>query len=147
MADNDIQYAVGLDPNNLTPLNGPKSLKIPIPDQVVFTPASVYYYRADGTRVGDGFAGAVWVYDVISGESLYLLLEILDEEEYVYMYVRTDKRDGNYALPEDAFSVYYAIMYRPILSGEEGVPIARSSKAYQSVKIMFRLLSEHIEYI
>lgn len=147
MVDSDIQYAIGLDPNNLTPLNGPKSLKIPIPDQVVFSPAAVHYYRADGTRVGDGFPSAMWIYDVISGTNLFLLLEILEEEDFVYMYVKTDERDGNSPVASEAFSVYYAIMYRPILSGSEGVPIARSSKAYQSVKIMFRLLSEHIEYI
>lgn len=145
--DNDIQYALGLDPNNLIPLHGPMSLKIPIADQVVYSPASVYYFRADGTRVGDGFASALWVWDVISGTNLALLLEVLDGADWVRLYVKSDKRDGDYAAPEEGFSVWYAIMYRPILSGSEGVPIARSSQAYQSVKIMFRLLSEHVAYL
>ena len=146
MAD-DLLYALGTDPNNLALLSGPLSMKIPIPDQVVYAPASIYYYRSDGTRVGDGFASAAWIYDVIASDSLAMLLEFLDGDEYTYLYVQTDKRDGDYALPEEGFSVWYAIMYRPILAGQEGVPIARSNKAYQSVKIMFRLLSEHTQYI
>ena len=142
--NDDIQYALGTNPNNLTLL---RRLKVPIPDQVVFSPASIYYYRADSTRVGDGFSTAMWVYDVISSENLAILLEFLDGADYTYLYVKTDERDGDSAIASEGFSVFYAIMYRPILSGQEGVPIARSSKAYQSVKITFKLLSEHTEYL
>lgn len=144
MADPTLQYALGLDPNNLARLD---RSKIPQPDQVIYSPAATTYIRADGTRASDGIASAAWIYDIIAGTSLARLLEILDGEEYGYVYVKTDKRDGTIALAENAFSVFYAIMYRPSVAGQEGVPVARSAKAYQSVTIQFRLISEHSEYL
>lgn len=140
----DFQYALGVDPENIVEL---KKLKIPIPDQVTYAPASLYYVRADGTRVGDGYATFSWIWDVISRENLAILLEPLEGAEYTYIYAKTDRRDGEYALPEEGYSVFYTIMWRPILMGREGVPIARSPKAYQSVRLQFRVLSEETGYL
>ena len=140
----DFQYALGLDPNNLATL---RRMEIPIPDQVVYTPSSIYYVRPDQTRVGDGFETIVWIWDVISREKLAILLEPMAGAEYLYTYIKSDRRDGNYALPEVAYSVWHSVMWRPILSGQEGVPIARSPVSYQSVKLQFRLLEEHTEYL
>ena len=140
----DFQYAIGADPNNLSTL---KRMKVPIPDQVIYAPASLYYVRADGTRVGDGFASLGWIWDVISRENLAILLEILGGDDYVYTYVKSDKRDGNYALPEEGYDIFYSILWRPILSGNEGVPIARSPVSYQSVRLQFRVLSAASGYL
>ena len=140
----DFQYALGTDPNNLGTL---RRMKIPIPDQVVYAPASVYYVRSDGTRVGDGFAVVTWIWDVIARHNLAILLEPMGGEDYLYTYVKSDRRDGEYALPEEGYTIWYAIMWRPILSGTEGVPIAKSPVSYQTVKLQFKLLSEHTKYL
>ena len=140
----DFQYAIGDDPNNLSPL---RRLKIPIPDQVVYSPSSLYYVRADGTRVGDGFGTINWIWDVISRENLAIFLEVMGGADFHYTYVKSDKRDGEHALPEEGYSVFYVIMWRPILSGTEGVPIARSPKSYQSVRVQFRIISEEVSYL
>ena len=138
------KYAIGTDPNNLPTL---RRMEIPMPDQVVYAPASVYYVRSDGTRVGDGYAVVSWIYDIISIDRLAALLEVMDGEDSAYLYITTDRRDGDVSLPEEGFHMYYAIMWRPMLSGSEGVPVARSSKAFQSVKIHFRLLYEMTGYL
>lgn len=140
----DFQYAIGDDPLNLASL---RRMQIPIPDQVIYAPASIYYVRADGTRVGDGFATINWIWDVISRHRLASLLELMEGADFHYTYVKSDKRDGDYALPEEGYSVFYTIMYRPILSGQEGVPIARTANSYQSVKLQFRILSEESGYL
>ena len=146
MADRkeDFQYAIGDNPNNLSTL---RRMGIPIPDQVIYSPASLYYVRSDGTRVGDGYQTVEWIWDVISRQKIAILLEIMNGQDYHYTYVKSDRRDGDYALPEIGYSIWYAIMWRPILSGQEGVPIARSPVSYQSVRLQFRLLSEHSEYL
>lgn len=130
----DADYKIGLSVDALLPL---RRLGVPDPDVPVGSEAAVYYARADGSRVGDGFTSVSWVYDVISRVSLYRLMQFLSGEDYAYVYVKTDIRDGENALPRQDFAVYYGIMYKPILSGQEGSPIARSAGAYQSVKIQF----------
>ena len=140
----DFQYALGVDPENIATL---RRMMIPIPDQVIYSPASIYYVRSDQTRVGDGHANIAWIWDVISRDKLAVLLEPMGGADYLYTYVKSDKRDGEHALPEEGYSIFYAIMYRPILSGKEGTPIARSPKAYQSVKIQFVILSEETGYL
>lgn len=144
MSDRENLYAIGTDPNNLPTL---KQLKIPMPDQVIYASSSLHYVRSDGTRVGDGYPVVNWIYDVISIDRLASLLEVMDGEDHAHVYITTDARDGDISLPEEGFHMYYVIMWRPILSGSEGVPIARSSKAWQSVKIAFRILYEMTGYL
>ena len=79
----DFQYALGVNPENLAEL---KKLRIPIPDQVVYAPASLYYVRTDGTRVGDGFATFSWIWDVISRENLAILRYINTLRNIGYSY-------------------------------------------------------------
>lgn len=140
----DMRYAIGTDPNNLSELN---RMKVPWPDQIVFQPASSYYMRGDGTRVGDGYASATWIWDVISLQKLSYLLEYLNGEDWVRVYMRTDRRDGTYPNPRTAFAVYYGIMLKPILSGSEGVPLARSPYALQTVSITFKNLLIQTSYL
>lgn len=140
----DMQYAIGTDPNNLSLL---RRIKVPYPDQTVFKPASVYYMRGDGTRVGDGYISTQWIWDVISLQKLSALLEYLNGEDWVRVYIRTDRRDGTYYNPRTAFAVYYGIMLKPILSGNEGVPIARSPYALQTVSITFKNLLIQSNYL
>jgi hypothetical protein len=144
MSDPNNQYALGIDPNNLPTL---KRMLVPIPDQVIFAPASLYYTRSDGTRVGDGYMSAGWIYDIISINKLNVLLQPLEGEDYAYLYMVTEARDASFALAELSFKMYYAILWKPILSGNEGVPVARSATALQSVKLQFRLLYEMTGYL
>ena len=115
-------------------------LGLPLPDQVVYTVASVYYGRADYSRVGDGYPQLVWVWDVLSRNKLAILLTLLDGADYADVVVRTDTRTGENPNPIPAFTTFTAVMWKPLLSGEEGVMIARSHLAFQTVSINFRKL-------
>jgi hypothetical protein len=138
----DTDFRIGLDVNALIRLD---DLDIPIPDQPIFERASVYYKRADNSRVGDGFAYAAWIWDVISRASLSKLLEFLGDDDDVEsrsLYIKTDKRDAMSPNPRTNFGTYSAVMYRPILSGSEGTFIARSPYGIQSVRVQFQNLVE-----
>lgn len=138
MADwyRSTNYQVGLTADTLVSL---RDMDIPIPDQVVFHPAARHYQRADYTRVSDGFPFVEWIWDILSIDRLMTLLEFLEDAEYNDVYVRTDVRDGTQIVSE-AFQTYTAVMLKPILSGQEGVHVARSPRALQTVKIVFRKL-------
>lgn len=140
----DMHYAIGTDPNNLSDL---VRMHVPWPDQIVFEPASVYYTRGDGTRVGDGYITARWIWDLISLQKLSYLLEYLNGNDWARVYIRTDRRDGTYSNPRTAFAVYYGIMLKPIVSGNEGVPLARSPYALQTVSITFKNLLIQSNYL
>lgn len=135
----DTKFAIGESSSTLILLS---DMKIPPPDQVIYNPASSYYVRADQSRVADGFPSVEWVWDTISISRLSLLLDFLDGEQYADVYIQTDKRDGTFPTPMSSFAVFSAIMLMPVLSGEEGVPVARSPYVMQTVQINFRKLIE-----
>jgi hypothetical protein len=120
---------------------------IPPPDQVVYRPYSSVYVRGDYSRIGDGFATAEWIWDIISISRLSNLLALLSGNDYIRLYVITDKRDGTYPNPRSSFSLFNATMWKPILTGEEGVAVARSPYAMQTVKIQFINLVELTGYL
>ena len=115
-------------------------LGLSIPDQIVYRVASVYYGRADYSRVGDGFPQLTWVWDVLSRSTLAILLTLLDGNDYADVVVRTDTRTGEDPNPLPSFTTFTAVMWKPLLSGEEGVMVARSNLAYQTVSVKFRKL-------
>lgn len=117
-------------------------LDIPIPDQVVYHEYAVVYQRADHSRVGDGYPTLTWTWDVLSRERLATLLSVLDGEDYADVRIRTDARDGEESNAFSSFKTFDAVMWKPILSGKEGTPIARSSRAFQTVTVTFRKLVE-----
>jgi hypothetical protein len=135
----DSLYKIGTDPLKLVTL---KNLKIAAPDQVTYQPASTYYVRADMSRVGDGFAIATWIWDVISIERLSKLLAYLNGADYANVYIRTDMRDGTNAIAANAFRVFSAIMWKPLLFGQDGNAIVKTPYAMQSVKLQFVNLVE-----
>lgn len=131
----DTDYRIGRTAADLVKL---KDLDIPVPDQVTFQPAASYYVRGDLTRVGDGFATALWVWDNISLYRLAGLLEFLDGADSANVYIFTDRRDGRYHNPSEAFATYSAVMWWPLVFGPEGAPVARSPYVMQTVKIQFK---------
>lgn len=135
----DSDYKIGIDPSKLTTL---KNLGIAAPDQVTYQAASSYYVRSDVSRVGDGYAIASWIWDVISIERLSKLLAYLNGADYVELYIRTDIRDGTNAIAANAFRVFSAMMWKPLLSGQDGNAIVKSPYAMQSVKLQFINLIE-----
>ena len=130
----DFDYAIGNSPSVLITL---RSMRIPAPDQVVFRPYAILRPRADFSRVGDGFASFDWIYDISALSTLYKLLTFLQGNESQQVYVRTDQRTADYPNPEPSFKLYQAIMWKPALSGSEGVWVARSPYAIQTPKISF----------
>lgn len=130
----DNEFAIGLDPNHMAPL---RLLNIAPPDLVIWRDAAVFYARGDMSRVGDGLPSWDWIWDTISIARLSLLNSLLAGLPSAWVYAHTPKRIGvkpNYAAE---FYVYRAIMYQPILSGQEGTPIARAEMTMQTVKVTF----------
>jgi hypothetical protein len=115
-------------------------LGLPLPDQIVYKPYAIMYERADNSRVGDGYPSLTWTWDVISRSKLATLLTLLDGAEYTNVRIRTDIRDGVDGNAPSAFRTFDAIMWKPDLGGNEGIMIARSHQAYQTVIITFRKL-------
>lgn len=115
-------------------------LKLPLPDQVVYREHAIYYPRADFSRVGDGYPSLTWVWDVLSDNKLSILLAVLDGAEYADVRVRTEARTGDYSNPTASMKTFDAVMLKPIVSGEEGIPVARSHLAMQTVTVQFRKL-------
>ena len=140
----DTDYKIG---RSLTTLITLRDLGIAVPDQVVYQPSSSYYVRGDLTRVGDGFTTVSWVWDIISIDRIARLLEILDGGSYANVYIKTDVRDGTFAIAKNAFKVYSAIMWKPLLFGQEGTPVARSPYTLQTVNIQFVNLVEQVGYL
>lgn len=128
---------IGLTIATLAPLS---YLNVAPPDQALFFPSSANIVRWDYSRVGDGYAAAHWIYDVISAPRLYTLLSFLDGAESKELYVATPLMNG--LQPYAEYDVFYGTLWRPSLSGQEGVPIARSLSAYQTVKLQFVNLIE-----
>jgi len=131
----DTDYRIGDAADTLVRL---KDLGISAPDQVVFQPAAMYYVRGDLARVGDGHITAVWVWDMISNWKLANLLEYLNGEDYADVYIYTDRRDGTYHQPSQAFATYSVRMWKPLIYGPEGIPLARSPYIKQTVRITFK---------
>jgi len=127
-------YKIGSTVSDLVTL---QNLGVAIPDQVVYRPASVYYTRADFSRVGDGFASIEWIWDTISISRLSNLLAYLGGDTFKRLYIVTDKRDGTYPNTRIAFAMFDVMMWKPVLSGEEGVSVAKSTYVMQTVKIQF----------
>jgi hypothetical protein len=140
----DSLYKIGSSLSNLIPL---KDLGLAAPDQVTYQPASSYTVRADMTRVGDGFIIATWIWDIISIDRMSQLLAYLNGADYVNIYIRTDKRDGTHAIAANAFKVFSAIMWKPLLFGQDGNAVVKSPYALQSVKLQFVNLVEIAGYL
>lgn len=140
----DIGYQIGLAPTEMTTL---KNLGVPPPDQVVYKPSGIYYVRSDFHRVGDGYASCEWTWDVISLARLYKLVDFLDGEESANIYIVTDKRDATFPNPEASFGLFSAIMWKPVITGEEGVFVAKSPYAIQTVKVQFVYMVELAGYL
>jgi hypothetical protein len=124
-----------------------KNLGIAPPDQVTYQPSSVVYVRGDMSRVGDGFAVVSWIWDTISIEKLSQLLKFVGSSTYANVFIQTDVRDGTHAVAENAFKVFSAMMWKPLLYGQEGVPIAKSPYVMQTVNIQFVNLVEQVGYL
>ena len=137
----DTLYKIGTDPVNMPTL---KQLGVPVPDQVTYQAASVYYVRGDMSRIGDGYALASWVWDVISIEKLSKITSLLSGADYVNLYIRTDIRDGTFSNAAISFKVFSAMLWKPLLFGEDGNPIVRTPYAMQSVKLQFVNLVEMV---
>lgn len=144
----DTNYAIG---KTLASMGTLRQLNIPVPDQVVGQTYSQYYVRADWRRVGAGVQLASWVWDIISVIDIAKIMTIIggtagvqagSYADSAFLYVRTDLRDGSFAIPGAAgnFNTYRAAVWAPQLFGPEGNPVVRSPYAHQSVKLTMALL-------
>lgn len=145
--EKDVNYAIGTSVTNLLSL---RQLAVPIPDNVVYDSASVRYALANGAQIADGYSYTDWIWDIISLPHVQTLLEFLGSDTAQYksnIYIRTDRRDGNYTNPASSYEVFSSIMLRPALSGQSGVFVARSPYNVQNFKIRFVNLVVQSGYI
>ena len=140
----DGQYGIGHTADTIIPLI---RLHVAPPDQVVYNTAAVHYVRGDGSRVGDGVSTLQWIWDTMSRNRLSKLLQYLDNEEYAQVYIVSDRRQGLFPLPVSEFMTFRATMWRPIMSGEDGVGVATSFYAFQTVRLTFVNLVELPGYL
>jgi hypothetical protein len=130
----DTDYALGFQPNKMISL---RNLQVAIPDQITYQDGSVQVVRSDMNRVADGFTILAWIWDTISAERIARLSEFLQGLKSNTVYVRSDIRDGTHSIPSQAFKVFRAVMWKPLLYGDEGSPVAKSAKIYQTVQVKF----------
>lgn len=142
--EKDSQYGIGRTMMAMATL---RQLGIAAPDQIVYAPGTAVYVRGDGSRVSDGGTIADWIWDVISIERLAALLDYLDGAEYANVYIQTNKFDGTYPNPRTSFATFSCIMWKPVLSGSEGVGVAASPYAAQTVRVRFVNLIEVGDYL
>jgi hypothetical protein len=140
----DTDFKISLDIDNLISL---RDMKVAPPDTVVWRKNAVNYVRGDFTRVGDGFASAEWIWDTITISRLSNLLYFLAGEDWASVYIQTHKNDGTYPAPELQFGVFSAIMWKPIIGGDDGVQIVGSPYTMQTVRIRFVNLVEQSGYL
>lgn len=140
----DTDFKLSTNVNSLVSL---RSMKIPPPDTVVWSPNAVHYVRADFTRVGDGFASAQWIWDTMSIARLANLLSFLAGEDWANVYVQTHKNDGTYPAPDLQFGVFSAIMWKPLIGENDGVQIVGSPYTMQTVRIQFVNMVEQAGYL
>jgi len=141
---NDSLYKIG---NSMTAMVSLKQLGIAAPDQVTFQPHSIVYARGDFSRVGDGFYVASRIWDIISIDRMSRLLTFLNGNTYAHVYIRTDIRDGTHAIAANAFRTFAAVMWKPLLYGQEGTPVAKSPYTLQTVNLQFVNLVEQVGYL
>jgi hypothetical protein len=140
----DGQYGIGLTVDAIIPLI---RLHIAPPDQVVHNVAAIHYVRGDGSRIGDGVSTLQWVWDTMSRDRLSKLLRFLGDNEYAQVYIVSDRRQGLFPLPASEFMTFRATMWRPIMSGEDGVGVATSFYVFQTVRLTFVNLVELPGYL
>jgi hypothetical protein len=84
---------------------------------------------------------------MISISRLSQILSFLGSADFAKVYIVTDKRDGTFPNPKISFGMFYATMWKPILSGDEGVFVVKSPYVAQTVKVTFVNLVEQLGYL
>jgi hypothetical protein len=84
--------------------------------------------RVDGNGliVGDGYATCEWLFEFLSWTDLATMLNYLDYEESVALYINTRR-------PDDTYAVYAAVMHRPQIPNAA----AQVMGGWQNVRISF----------
>lgn len=121
----DYAIGTGLPPVRLPLLN------VPDPWTPPFNEFSLRSVNGDGIIRGDGFPNFVWTWPVLS-QSQYNIFEaaIPATDASVKLYVRTRINDGT-------FKTFYAVMARPVFSGDDGTPSELDVPTYNNVTLHF----------
>lgn len=141
----DTDYAVGLAADALVRV---RDFGLAVP-QVTYRPFQAVYPRGDITRAGDGPASVEWVWDVLYLEKVGSLIRYLFSATPVdtnlqsaTCYIRTDRRVGWYSRPSQAFAVFEAIAWRPLLYGPDGSYANDTPYQVSTLRLMFKNLVE-----
>lgn len=138
-----FDYRVGVTSSNMLRL---RDMGIPAPDQVLYRPYAESYLRGDNSRVGDGEPMIEWVWDIKAIHELSKLVQMWFSTQTTTfadnVFIKSDLRDGQFPEPQLSFKVFDCTVWRPELFGPDGTPVARSSKAIQTVRFQFINLVE-----
>lgn len=137
----DTNYGVGLELDAIIRIRD-FGLAVPTVD---YRPFQAVYSRGDITRAGDGPASVAWIWDVLYLEKVGSLIRYLfsgEDEQSAACYIRTDKRVGYYGLPSQAFAVFSAIAWRPLLYGPDGSYADDTPYQVNALRLMFKNLEE-----
>lgn len=113
---------------------------IPAPDQPLYKPFQETVVRGNLTRVGVGVPSIDWVWDIISLAEINRIIALAFPSittTYATVYIRTNYSTGDFGGPKSSFEYFSATLWRPYLAGQDGTPITRTNKAFQSLRLQF----------
>ena len=137
----DTAYGVGLAAADIIPV---RDFGLAVP-QVIYHPFQAVYSRGDITREGDGPISVEWVWGSLYLEKVGSLIRYLfadDEDQAAACWIRTDKRVGWYSRPSQAFFVFSAIAWRPLLFGPDGNYAPDTPYQVSPLRLIFKNLVE-----
>lgn len=108
---------------------------IAYPENSYFEPWSSRQQGGDKVTRGDGFPFAQWLWPRgMTRDEYNILMSFISEDVasgHVYIRTRNNRARGL------AFANYYAVMNRPVLTGDGGQPSENFVDAFTQVKVLF----------
>jgi len=125
------QYEIGIDVPSLTNL---ESLTTPVnPPRSIYSPASIFIDRADGSTVGRGFPWTIWQFPSLDKAMLdQLRIFCPGYSEPVYIQTR---------IQDDTFAIFSGVMVWPSKEQmEKRIGAGKYVGFYQGLEFIFRRL-------
>lgn len=122
------QYKIGLTLLGIARL---PDLNIPDPFTPPFDEFSLRTVNGDGIVFGQGFPAFVWQWpslDLVQFNALCAFITAGAASSKVYVRTR---------LPDFSFATFYAVMARPIITGEDAMPSPEGVPQYNEVSVKF----------
>lgn len=121
-------YKLGATLNGMARL---PDLGVPDPFTPPFEKFSIRSQAGDGNIKGRGFPFAEWHWPSLTFAQVKRLTDFIPSTDAsAKVYMRTRLNDGT-------FANYYAVLVRPVLTGEDGTPAEQDVAVFTDVKVKF----------